>query len=196
MNADIVVIGSGVAGTAVVTKLLEANPKASIVMLEAGGKVRMRDFGMFQNFMVTGKLPQDSRTIYDSTYDQSYPDRDTPGENTANGDTRIPLNGARMFAYGGSTGHWGGWSFRMKREDFELASRLRAQGITNPHVIDWPISYDTLEEFHSRQVKARMPDSIGDFRVRLSRSTCLGSGSNAANSARSQALTSRTARRS
>ena len=49
---------------------------------------------------------------------------------------------------------------------------------------------------HSRQVKARIADSTGDFRVRLSRSTCLGSGSNASNSARSRALISRTARRS
>ena len=49
---------------------------------------------------------------------------------------------------------------------------------------------------HSRQAKARMPDSTGDFRVRLSRATCRGSGSEAAISARSRALTSRTARRS
>lgn len=49
---------------------------------------------------------------------------------------------------------------------------------------------------HLRQVKARMPDSIGYFQVRLSRSMCLGSGSNAARSARSQALTRRTVRRS
>ena len=49
---------------------------------------------------------------------------------------------------------------------------------------------------HSRQVKAWMPASTGDFRVRLPRSTCLGSGSNVSNSARSRALISRTARRS
>ena len=49
---------------------------------------------------------------------------------------------------------------------------------------------------HSRQVKAKMPDSTGEFRVRLSRATCLGSGSNAINSARSRALMSRNARRS
>ena len=41
-----------------------------------------------------------------------------------------------------------------------------------------------------------MPDSTGDFRVRLSRATCLGSGSKVINSAKSRALMSRTARRS
>jgi hypothetical protein len=53
-----------------------------------------------------------------------------------------------------------------------------------------------VEGAHSRQVKARMPDSTGDFRIRLSRSTCLGSGSNAINYAKSRDLISRTARRS
>ena len=49
---------------------------------------------------------------------------------------------------------------------------------------------------HSRQVKARMPDSTGYFRIRLSRSTCLRSGSNAANSSKLRALMSRTASKS
>ena len=52
------------------------------------------------------------------------------------------------------------------------------------------------DEIHSRQVKAKMPDSTGDLRVRLSLTTCLGSGSKVINSARSWALMSRTARRS
>ncbi len=148
-SADIVVIGSGVAGTAVVTKLLMANPKASIIMLEAGGKLKMRDFGHFQNFMITGKLPQDSREIYDSTYDMTYMDRDRPGENVCEGDTTVPLYGSRMFAYGGSTGHWGGWSFRMKPEDFRLRSSLPDSVIQRyPHLIDWPIQYEDLEPYY------------------------------------------------
>ena len=49
---------------------------------------------------------------------------------------------------------------------------------------------------HSRQFKAKMPNSTGDFRLRLSLTTCLGSGSKVINSARSRALMSRTARRS
>ena len=49
---------------------------------------------------------------------------------------------------------------------------------------------------HSRQVKAKMPDSMGDLRVRLSLTTCLGSGVKAASSARQPDLIIRTARRS
>jgi hypothetical protein len=41
---------------------------------------------------------------------------------------------------------------------------------------------------HSRQVKARMPDSTGDFRVRLSLWMCLESGLKAAESSRLRAF--------
>ena len=42
---------------------------------------------------------------------------------------------------------------------------------------------------HWRQVSALIPDSTGDSRRRLSRRTCRGSGSKAASSSRSRALT-------
>ena len=54
-------------------------------------------------------------------------------------------------------------------------------------IVNWALA-------HSHQLKATIPDSTGNFRVRLSRSTCLGSGSNVSNYARSRALISRTAR--
>ena len=53
-----------------------------------------------------------------------------------------------------------------------------------------------IDQSHSRQVKAEIPDSTGEFRLRLSLTTCLGSGSKVINSARLRALMSRTARRS
>ena len=49
---------------------------------------------------------------------------------------------------------------------------------------------------HSRQFKARIPDSTADWRARLSRVTCLGSGLKAATAARSVDLTRCTASRS
>lgn len=49
---------------------------------------------------------------------------------------------------------------------------------------------------HSRQLKARIPDSTGDWRARLSRVMCLGSGLKAATSARSVDFTRCTASRS
>lgn len=141
MNIDTIIIGTGVAGTAIATKLLESNPTSNILMLEAGDKQTMRDFSLFQNFLVTNKLPNDSNTIFDAFCDLDYPKQETIGENQSNGNTQIPLQGARLFMYGGSTGHWGGWSFRLKPEDFKLKTNT-GKGI------DWPIDYDDLEPFY------------------------------------------------
>ena len=55
----------------------------------------------------------------------------------------VPLVGARLFVYGGSTMHWGGWSFRLKPEDFRIKSNTGESG-------DWPIDYETLEPYYSQ----------------------------------------------
>src|SRR3569623_1389433 len=112
MNVETLIIGSGVAAAAIATKLLAKNPGASILMLEAGSKVKMQDSAIWQDYVVSGKLP------YTKYYDAPYPTRDHPGENVTAGKTALPLEGARVFTYGGSTIHWGGWSFRRKPEDF------------------------------------------------------------------------------
>src|SRR5690349_4430571 len=111
MKAELLVIGSGVAATALISRMLYYLPDMSILVLEAGGKIKMRDFALYQSYLITNKLPFDDQNIYDSSYDLSYPDRDKPGENVFQGDTQIPINGSRAFLYGGSTAHWGGWSF-------------------------------------------------------------------------------------
>ena len=135
MKTDILIIGSGVVGAAISQKLLEKNPKASILMLEAGTKVEMRDFSQYQNYVITGDRP------YDNKQDESYPQHDKPGENTTNNHD-LQLRGSRLLMYGGSTVHWGGWSFRLKPEDFNLKSNTK-QGI------DWPIEYRDLEPYYT-----------------------------------------------
>ena len=137
MKAKIVIIGSGVAATALTQTLLENDPQASVLILEAGIRVKTKDYGLWEQYMLTRQTP------YDQYTDMPYPTRDFLGENTSAGGTDIPLNGARVFAYGGSTLHWGGWSFRLKPEDFHLKSNT-GEGI------DWPFDYDTLEPFYCR----------------------------------------------
>lgn len=141
MNAprkvETLIVGTGVAGTAVAHKLLHADPNAEILMLEAGPKVKMKDFTLWQNYVVTGNKP------YEFTEDLPYPSRDQPGENLNVGKTEIPLQGSRLMIYGGSTVHWGGWSFRLKPEDFHLYSNTG-------HGIDWPFGYDTLEPYYTQ----------------------------------------------
>ncbi|MGH1334672.1 MAG: ferritin-like domain-containing protein [Aureispira sp.] len=139
MKIDTLIIGSGVAGAAVAQKLLDKNPNASILMLEAGSKVPMRDFAQYQNYMLTGYAPYQSKS--NDKQDYNYPQRDNPGENKTN-NSDLKLRGARLMMYGGSTVHWGGWSFRLKPEDFNLYTKT-GQGI------DWPIDYQDLEAYYT-----------------------------------------------
>ena len=53
----------------------------------------------------------------------------------------MELRGSRLFVYGGSTMEWGGWSPRLKPEDFSLRSNT-GQGA------DWPFGYDALEKYY------------------------------------------------
>src|SRR5580704_12161576 len=137
MKADTVIIGSGVVAAAISQHLLEKNPSASILILEAGDRIKTKDFALWDQYLITGRLP------YEVCRDLDYPQRDVSGENASVGTTPIPLVGARLFVYGGSTLHWGGWSFRLKPEDFRLNSLAQ-------QAIDWPIDYDTLEPYYSK----------------------------------------------
>ena len=128
-------IGSGVAATAISQRLLEQDPNTSILVLEAGTRVKTMDFGTWENYVVTGQLP------YTSYEDLNYPQRDFPGENASVGGTEMPLMGARVFTYGGSTMHWGGWSFRLKPEDFQLKTNTG-------EALDWPFGYEDLEPYY------------------------------------------------
>jgi choline dehydrogenase-like flavoprotein len=135
MKVETLIIGSGVAAAALAQRILANNPAASILMLEAGDRVKMQDAALWQEYVISGNLP------YTRYYDADYPDRDKPGENMSTGKTMIPLQGARVFTYGGSTIHWGGWSFRLKPEDFRLHSNTG-------HSIDWPFGYEELEPYY------------------------------------------------
>lgn len=140
------IIGSGVAGAAIASKLLKQDNNASILMLEAGPKVKMKNNPLFQHYVVSGELP------YEYCEDLPYPTKDKSGENENKGGTLIPMTGSRLMIYGGSTVHWGGWSFRLKPEDFTLKTKLSQQvsdeRLNELDVIDWPISYDDLEPYY------------------------------------------------
>lgn len=137
MKVGTVIIGSGVAATVIAETLLAGDPAADILILEAGSTVKTKDFGLWEEYLISGALP------YDGARDGNYPQRDDPGENEHAGVTEVPLRGARLFAYGGSTLHWGGWSFRLKPEDFYLKTNTG-------EALDWPFDYKTLEPFYCR----------------------------------------------
>lgn len=137
MRYDLVIIGSGIAATALSNRVLSQNPLASVLILEAGQKVKMQDTALWQDYVVSKKLP------YSKFGDEPYPEREQPGQNLNVGKTVVPLAGSRVMTFGGSTIHWGGWSFRLMPEDFNMKSNTGTG-------INWPIDYDILEPYYAQ----------------------------------------------
>lgn len=136
-KTDVVIVGAGVAAVALCRSLLARRPGSSILILEAGGKVPMRDFALYQDYMMQGgPLNFFARVPY-----QAYYDLPPPAENQIDGDLEMGLAGARLMMYGGTTVHWDGYSFRFKPEDFHLHANT-GQGI------DWPFGYGELEPWY------------------------------------------------
>lgn len=127
---DYIIIGSGVAGSTVARELLHADSQTSILMLEAGPVVAMKDRRFWWDYVAHWQKP----------YTQCY---DRKGDNPSVGGTFWDSVGSRMMIQGGSTVHWGGWSMRYKPEDFRFHSATGYGG-------DWPYGYDTLEPFYCR----------------------------------------------
>lgn len=140
MKVDTLIIGSGVVATALTKRLLEHTPHMTILILEAGHRVKTKDFGIWEGFQVTGTYP------FPQIYDLPYPERNQPGENrlvgeSASSPTAFTLYQGRALAYGGSTNIWGGWTFRRKPEDFFLKTLTGKS-------LDWPFDYDALEPYY------------------------------------------------
>lgn len=134
MDYDYIIVGSGVAGTTVALELLKGKPNLSILMLEAGPITTLKDRRLWWDYVKTGEQP----------YAKSCEDEHKSLQSGVTiGKTPMELKGSRLMTYGGSTVHWGGWSLRLKPEDFELQSNT---GIG----IDWPISYFDLKPYYTK----------------------------------------------
>jgi len=129
-NYAYIIVGSGVAGSLVASKLLEQDPETPILMLEAGAKIPMRDRRYWWDYVVTGATP----------YDRC---EDSDGDTINVGPDFWQSAKGRTIMYGGSTVHWGGWSLRFKPEDFHLKTNTGMGG-------DWPYGYDVLEPYYGR----------------------------------------------
>ena len=136
ISADVIVVGSGVAGALTAYKL--AKKGVNVVVLEAGPRIERQD--IVSAFKETHKLD----------FSSGFPNVDwapRPDWGEASGDTYIKQTGetsARMEylrVVGGTTWHWSANSIRLMPVEFKMQSTY---GIG----VDWPIDYTTIEPYY------------------------------------------------
>lgn len=134
IEADVIIVGSGVAGALIADVLAKADVKVAI--LEAGDEVeRSEAVDRFQNALI--KTPESAYPV--------GPDADHPL--SWDPDYWYRQSGPEKFlstyikAVGGTTWHWLGTAIRMSPNDFQLDSVYQRGA-------DWPLSYDEIEPFY------------------------------------------------
>jgi len=134
VDADVVVVGAGVAGALVASRLAAAGVK--VIVLEAGPRVD-RGHAVIQFYDALVKVPE---CAYPNAAYAPHPRSDDL-------DFYYVQTGPEKFAstylrqVGGTTWHFLGTFLRLVPDDFRLASRF-GRGV------DWPIDYGALEPWY------------------------------------------------
>lgn len=138
-DADLIVIGSGVMGGLIASRLAKAGK--SVIILEAGPRVRRADIvETFRNAPVKLSLANMKLQGAGSPYPVAPHIPSTYGDYLQQvGPVKYPTKYLRVV--GGTTWHFGSALWRMIPNDFKLRS-LYGRGR------DWPIGYDDLEPFY------------------------------------------------
>lgn len=134
MHADLVIVGSGVAGALMAAKLAEQG--VSVIVLEAGPRVdRGEALERFQKSRSKTTL-----SAYENPAHAPSPDTDRLGDYyVLSGPTKFEA--LYLRAVGGSTWHWGGNASRLHPNDLRMHSQY---GVG----VDWPIAYEALLPYY------------------------------------------------
>ncbi|HAT29541.1 MAG TPA: choline dehydrogenase [Janthinobacterium sp.] len=137
LSADVVIVGSGVAGALVAHQMALAG--ASVLVLEAGP--RLERWRLVENFRNT-PAKDDFMAPYPSTRHAPHPQY-TPENNYLIFKGTHKYNSQYIRAVGGTTWHWAASTWRLLPNDFRMRSRY---GVGR----DWPLAYEDLEASYYR----------------------------------------------
>ena len=136
LRADVVIVGSGVAGALIADRLAKQGVK--VVVLDAGPRIDRAE-AVERFFSALVKVPECAYP--------AGPEIPHPVTNDLGGWYR--QTGPDVFkstyikAVGGTTWHWLGTCLRLLPSDFAMRSRYE-------RATDWPIGYDALEPFYGQ----------------------------------------------
>ncbi len=135
LSADVVIVGSGIAGAMTGYSLARAGIK--VLILEAGPRVdRAQAVVRFRNSPTKG-----ANSPYPAHPMVPQPDLDDIGAYYVQAGP-VTFNGLQARVVGGTTWHWGGLTLRYRPNDFVLKSKF---GVG----VDWPLTYDDLEPWYA-----------------------------------------------
>jgi choline dehydrogenase-like flavoprotein len=130
-EADVCIVGAGVAGGIVGAELAEAG--YDVVFLEAG-----------KHFEFDSRIQRMERALRPDHDPKDVWEMGGPRDRySASGAMTYALNERRVKGVGGTTLHWLGTTPRLHERDFELDSR---HGVG----VDWPIGYEDVRPYYAR----------------------------------------------
>lgn len=136
IEADVVIVGSGIAGALLAERLTLSGVRVAI--LEAGPRID-RGHALRRYFQAPFKTPE---SPYEATPEADFPVTVDPGHwYRQSGPDRF--KSTYLKGVGGTTWHWLGTCLRFLPNDFRMRSRY-GRGV------DWPLNYDDLEPFYLR----------------------------------------------
>ena len=134
-DADVAIVGSGVAGALCAHKLALKGLK--VIILEAGPRITRPE--VVEGFKTSYKL--DLSAGFPNTKMAPRPDWSRPDDDYLIQNGKDALKCEYLRVVGGTTWHWAGISMRLTPNEFRLKSTF---GVGK----DWPISYETLEPYY------------------------------------------------
>ncbi|WP_298769069.1 GMC family oxidoreductase [uncultured Shewanella sp.] len=136
VDADVIIVGSGVAGSLTAYKLAQAG--LSVIILESGPYITSREKHVEKYRSSLLKTPE---SAYFDNPMSPRPTSDNPnGYYIQAGRETFTSTYERVV--GGSTWHWLGTALRLLPEDFKMYSKYQ-------QAADWPLDYSELESFYS-----------------------------------------------